>query len=285
MNFHARETNLSFLSLCVVVACAASIILCAPVSAAAPKRLDFCYVPWFGSTAAVVEPGPDREIAEAFLKSIARSGSPRLVRWPELFSKGSSGEPQLFGAQLCSFFAVALTFTEEREKMFKMIAIYPGRTMVVVPKKNEISFKDIRSLAAKRTAVVKQTTYASWLAKANETELKKNPIRIKDLKDGGAVELLNRGEIDFVLMDTIQAFYLLLKKPGQYALAFPAGENERIGWAFPKGDKLLAVQFENYLKSERLDPKSDVNKIFEKYFGLNVQEFENVVFTSFGYSK
>lgn len=216
-----------------------------------------------------------------FAKQIGKSFLPVRVQWGALFvpAKSDPKNLELLSNGTCDFYAVSLTATEERSQFLNIAPLYPGRTLVVVRKGDQKNFKSVKDLFGKTTAVVKGTTYYDWLINENNKRIG-DKITIIELPKGGSSQKLLNKEVDFILADTIQAFYLMKKYPKEIGFAFPAGENESIGWGFRKSDQMLKNKFVEFIKSEKTRTDSELNKIFVKYFGVNINTFESIVFSS-----
>lgn len=250
--------------------------------------LKYCAVDWMGENKKSKDLGADIEIAEAFGKYLNRPVVHVEVKWPQLFEKspgitelGASYTPYLLQGA-CEFYASSMTVTPWRTGLLNIVPLYAGRPMVVVLSEKRNQFVNISSLKGKTTAVIKGTTFADWLESTNESLLE-NKIQITEYDKINTTELLLDEKVDFILLDTIQALLLMNKRDvKKVSMAFPAGANERIGWGFRNKDSDLAKKFQSFLEQQKKNPNSDLNKIFKKYFGVTVHEFDTLVFSSVG---
>ena len=248
------------------------------------KNIKFCVVNWTHSDIYNNSKGPDFDIAEAFAKYKKAKFEYTIIKWPEIFENEKnqvdfniSYKPRLLNNQ-CDLFAISMTKTKEREKLIDIVTIFAGRTFVVTNEKNKSNIKDYQNLENLETGYVKGTTYEDHLIKIKNE--KKLNLKFIDLNGASSIDLLINNKIDFVLIDTIQAFYFMRKYPKKLFFSFPVSNNEEIGWGFAKDNKFLKNEFEEFIKVQKGESESDLNKVFKKYFGMNIKKFESIVFSS-----
>lgn len=225
----------------------------------------------------------DIEMAQSFLTHIKKNFEAVEIKWESIFQYNNRGEPLLFSTNRCEFLAASLTASAERKRHFDIVSIYPGRTMVVVRKENLNLYRSISDLRNKIAAAHPNTTYYETLKKINRSFSPKDKISIKiSSPQNSSKHQLITGDVDFILLDTADAFAFIKQAGGKVVMAFPASPNEQIGWAFSKTAPRLKTAFKQYYNASKNNPNSIVNKIFLKHFGVNAKKFDDIVFSSMG---
>jgi membrane-bound lytic murein transglycosylase MltF len=242
--------------------------------------LTACCVPWMGlDLANELSRGPDCELFEAFSKHLGREGKTIIQEWPTLFERSQNNETNtdLFERKKCDLYATNITKNEERLKFVDVFPYYSSRIVVVVNASAKFRPKKASDLKGRQTAVVPETSFARWVDSFNSDESNpKKRIKAQIIPRGGSLKMLEKGEIDFALMDYPQALFVASRMNAQVQLAFPVGGHGETGWAFPKGSKSLQKEFGKFIEIQKKQKNSELTQIFLKYFGMTVAEFESV---------
>lgn len=254
------------------------------------KTLRFCYTPWFGRRTSLSGLGPDIELAHAWARSLKiKSEAVKVDAWSELF-QNESGQvvesaayvPRLLRQEKCDFYASSMSQTAWRKNKLNISPIYPGRIMIVTKLKRKNDINVLKDLAGKKTGVVPNTTFHSWMLSQLQldSDLKTRPFQIELLLQGGTVTALEKDQVDFILLDTAQAFNLLKENPSQYRIAFAIGDGQYVGWAFPHSAVELARKFTDFVKKQKNQNDSAMNIVYRKYFGVSANDFDSALFFS-----
>ncbi|PIT99404.1 MAG: hypothetical protein COT74_10395 [Bdellovibrionales bacterium CG10_big_fil_rev_8_21_14_0_10_45_34] len=241
------------------------------------ETLKVCYVPWFGPDK---EFGPDYEMAINFAKSNGYTTSFIQITYDQSFELESdtANETKLFRSGKCDLYSMALTLTPARKKVTEMIALYPGRSFVVVRKgtKDRSTLNDLKGT---KTVVVKGTSYEQILENANQTFSSKDKIKIQTTIEGGNLPKLLSNEVDFIVMDSALAFSAIFKHSKELRLGFPVGKIEQLGWAVSKKNSRLANEIRSYFDSQKTLGDSEISGVFKKYFGLTYAQYERTLYS------
>lgn len=161
------------------------------------KEIRICLVPKH-PTVVMVEPadchenckysGAAYEIAMTFVETLGNQVKPKFLRveFDEQFfnkegvvAREDSYTPELLASGQCDLYPNNLTKNSWRLKKLDFVILFPSRMMVLVHKSKKVGFKTPADLGGKGAAVVKDTSYHTWLQEQNKSTYATNPIQIK----------------------------------------------------------------------------------------------------------
>ncbi len=248
-------------------------------------ELRICYTPWFGEDTPKEFPSPYYEIALAFSKNLHLKPITKKISWDEQFynteNKVKQGEiytPKLFENETCDLYSNSIIHLPWRQKIMELNWIKNSRMVIVVRADDKRKYKTVHDLYNKKSIVVPKTSYHQWFHNLNKNLNEKEKIKLKLLKKGGTVSYLLRKEVDFVILSATYATFSKLNHSKKIQIAFPIGKNIKAGFGFPKNSKELKKEMDRYIKTEMPNPKSQINIIFERHFGVSFLEFTNLHF-------
>lgn len=258
----------------LIVAITASVPLS---SSAETKKLKICFTPWFGGSDAR-NFGPDYEMSKDFASKFGYEATFKEVKYSDLFNLDDANKKStsLLSEGICELYATSITLTPDRQKIARIIPIYPGRSYVVTHLKSK-RIVNVKELNGLKTSVVKGTSYQTILENINAKIEEKNRIRIEITPAGGNLGKLLDRKIDFLVMDAALAFATVINRPKELRLGFPVGDVEQIGWAVAKDAKLLSKQVAKYAADEKNQQTGSTSRIFKKYFGLSFSDYQKTI--------
>ncbi|MDI6798268.1 MAG: transporter substrate-binding domain-containing protein [Desulfatibacillaceae bacterium] len=224
------------------------------------------------------------KLAEAFADHV--NPSLKVVihgvdQWDILFQdedgntrRGEGYTPKLLADGTCDSIAAPITRMPWREKLMGLINLFPSRTVVVVRKAQAQDYTLERNLAGKKAAVLKSSSFQSWLESQNQTRYLDNPVSmvlVPTLIE--AREKVLVGEADFTLMDADGAMAIITQEYPSLAVAFPVGDLESIGWGFCRDDTGLQDAAREFFRLQIADSDSTFNRLWKERYGMTLVEF------------
>jgi ABC-type amino acid transport substrate-binding protein len=207
------------------------------------------------------------------------------VGWDEQFFnkegmviREESYTPELLASGQCDFYPGVLASLPWRLKKLDFVILFPERLTAIVPKSKQVEFKTHTDLCGKVTAVVKHTTYHTWLQDQNRGMCTTHPIQIKFttiFKDMWTE--VDKGRVDFILLEMRSAIWHIRYQFKNSVAAFTVGPMEYYGWGFRKDDKDLQAVVQKFFDIQRADENSTLNQISEKYFGMSLIDYIGLI--------
>lgn len=244
------------------------------------NELRFCYVPWMSAVASNDNSnnGVAYDLAPSLAKHLNVKANLIQINWDEQFindagkvDKEGSYTPKLFTTKKCDLYANPLTQYDWRIKKVDFVTVFLNRMVIVVRKNESNMYKKISDLGSKRSSVVSETGYLTWLEEQNKGELKNNPIKINAKKDVDWLKDILENKADFGVFDIDQGL-ASVKNNKTLTVVFPIGNIEQIGWAFDKADKDLQGSVQKFFDAQKTDSKSELNKLWLKYYDKTYTE-------------
>ncbi len=251
----------------------------------ASGTIRFCNIVWFGESDKTTRLGPEVELAHELGKFLKLKSASVVVLWDDFF-KNSDGkvekelayEPDFLASSKCDFYAANMTVNEWRQSKLTIVPYHAGRIMVVVRKEDAGKIQKLEDLKGKRTIVTANTTLQAELEKVNlQPGSSEKRFEIQITKNGGTDKALLSKEVDFIALDTSQALQLILKSGNKVRIAFPIGDNQSIGWGFPKNALWLQKRFTEFIDSQKREEHSRLNQIFSSYYGVSLNGYREIV--------
>jgi ABC-type amino acid transport substrate-binding protein len=230
--------------------------------------------------------GPAYEIALAFAQSLGTGIKPRFlsVGWDEQFYneegktvREGSYTPALLASGQVDLYPNNLSVNKWRKKKFDFVVLFPSRRMVVVHRSQKEKMKKIQDLAGKTALVEKDTSYHTWLQEQNLTVFSEHPMIIRLVTTREGLRLLNDGEANFTVIDSDAAIWAIREEYRNLEMAFPVGGNDENGWGLRKQDQDLQNAVQQFFNRQRADENSDLNRIWQHYYGMSLTEFIRLV--------
>ncbi|MCI0561763.1 MAG: transporter substrate-binding domain-containing protein, partial [Nitrososphaera sp.] len=227
------------------------------------------------------------EIAMAFVETLGNDIKPKFltIEWDEQFLnkdgmivREDSYTPELLASGKCDFYASYLARLPWRINKLDFVVLTPNRIMVMVNKSKQAEFKIPADLCGKVAAVLKASTFTTWLEEQNKGMCVAKPIQIKLLagvEEG--VKLVDAGSIDFTMLDTTDAIWRTRHQVKNTVAAFVVGPMDEGSWAFCKEDKDLQAAVQKFFDTQRADKNSALNQIWKKYYGMTLIDFIELI--------
>jgi len=227
--------------------------------------------------------GPAYDKSLAFAKSLKKDIQVKFkkIDWDQQFhnSEGKTVRddtytPQLLESGQCDFYPNNLTENTWRLKKMDFVMLFPSRMMVMAHKSDKKKYKSAKDLQGKSAAVSKNSSYHTWLDKENHGAYSKNPVKLQlTASSTVAVKELANANIDFTLSDANSAIWETRHDYPELVVTFPVGGIDKISWGFRKSDKKLQKAVNRFFKKQRKNPKSELNQIWKKYYGMTLTKF------------
>lgn len=251
----------------------------------ASKVIRYCHIAWFGESGKSSRVGPEVELANEFSKFLGLKSESKIVLWNDFF-KDDSNEvrkeqvyvPKLLASSQCDFYAANMTVTDWRQTKLTIVPYHAGRIMIVARKSDAGRFRRAEDLRGKKTIATANSTLLAELENVNkDLKVSGKPFEIMKTQTGGTDKALLAGVVDFIALDTSQALQIINKSGGAVSIAFTIGDNQSIGWAFPKSATWLQEQFAEFVRKQKTDERSPMNRIFESYYGVTLLRYQQIV--------
>ena len=231
--------------------------------------------------------GPVVEEVLAFARHLGKDMRVRTLRvdWDEQFFDASgktdreaSYTPQLLASGRCDLYPSNLTKNAWRLKKLDFVTLFPSRMMVVAHVSTKARLRAVVDLAGQRAAVVKNSSYHTWLEEQNAKLFATKPVRIELVATTDeATQAVDAGKVDFTLLDSDGAIWTTRHQLKQAHVAFPVGPKDEIGWAFRKQDKDLQAAVAEFFVAQKSRDDSEFNQIWTRHLGLGLNKFIAVV--------
>jgi ABC-type amino acid transport substrate-binding protein len=158
-----------------------------------------------------------------------------------------------------------------------IVTLFPNRKMVIVKRSESDRFKAVTDLAGKTATVEKNTSYHTWLLEQNQLIFSAHPITIRLLPVDEGFRAVASSEADFTIIDADAAIWAIRDQYAEMDMAFAVGPTDEIGWAFRKEDKDLQEAARLFFEQQRVDSNSELNRIWQKYYGMALTGFIDLV--------
>lgn len=230
--------------------------------------------------------GPAYEVAMAFVAHLGGGISPRFIRvdWDEQFFnqdgitvQDEAYSPALLASGRCDFYPNNLTRNDWRWKKIDFVTLFPNRKMVLVRSSERERFKTEADLAGKTAVAEKSTSYHTWLLEQNQGAFFAQPVTVRLQPVDEGFRAVAGGLADFTMIDADAAIWAIRNQYADLDMAFAVGPTDEIGWGFRKEDKDLQEAARQFFEQQRADDRSDLNRIWQKYYGMTLTGFIDLV--------
>ena len=239
-----------------------------------------------GCRADCVMSGDAPDLAAAFAASFGPQIKTKWLNigWEEQFQnkdgkvlREEAYTPELLASEACDFYAAGFLKNEWRAKKMDFVTLNLSRFVVLVNDASKPAIKSAADLRGRRAATYKETAYEAWLTAQNQTVYKDAPVEIEYVADDDAIiKAVDARAVDFGLMVT-DAALPLLRQYSRVTGVFGVGPVAEMGWAFRKEDQDLQAAAQRFIRMQRKDPGSLMNKQFQSAYGKTVSEYDSFV--------
>ncbi|WP_162458731.1 substrate-binding periplasmic protein [Desulfosarcina ovata] len=221
--------------------------------------------------------------AMAYVDSLGSGVKPEFTHfeaWDDQF-RNNTGEvlrdeaytPEPLASGKCDMYPNDLVKVEWREKKLAYVPLYISRNTIIVNKTRKEEFKEIKDLAGKTAAVMKETSYHTWLDDMNRSAFQENPVKIVFLPQKDAILAVDAGKADFSIIGADGALWSIKSFAGNVSVAFPVGEFTEYGWCFRKADKDLQEAVARFFDQQKKLPDSELNRNWKENTGITLDDF------------
>ncbi len=181
--------------------------------------------------------------------------------------------PEPLASGKCDLYPNDLVETGWRKKKMAFVPLFISRNTIIVSEKDRNQYTDISALAGKRAAVMRGTSFHTWLESQNRGIFKNNPITFDYMPQKEAILAVQAGKADFAITGADGALWAVNNFAPHAHVAFPVGKTTTYGWCFRKKDKALQEAVRRFFDKERQSPDSAINRNWKDYIGLTLGEF------------
>jgi membrane-bound lytic murein transglycosylase F len=260
------------------------------------KELRAC-IPFVSSMQGKAEPqgcrdnctmtGDTPNLVQAFAASLGGDIKVKAVSigWEEQFTnkegkvvQEQSYTPELFASATCDFYATGLAKNAWRSKKMDFVMVNPSRLEIVVNQSNKGALQSPSDLKGKSVATYANSAYHSWILEQNKSAYKDSPVQMKFVDDENqAMKAIEDGNVDFTILVAEDALPMAGHQYPHSKVAFPVGPILEMGWTFRQEDKNLQAAADRFLREQRGDKNSLLNKQFKAIYDMDVGEFSAMV--------
>lgn len=143
---------------------------------------------------------------------------------------------------------------------------------VIINKDNQNNIKSEADLKGKRAAVMKGTSYHTWIEEKNRTDFADNPVQITLMSTNESMNAVDNKAVDFTVIGADGALNWTRNKVKNSVVGFFVGPVNQVGWGFKKGDKELLEAAKTFFDSQfKVNSKLDL--IWKEKVGITLSEF------------
>jgi membrane-bound lytic murein transglycosylase F len=231
--------------------------------------------------------GDTPDLVQAFAASLGGDIKVKAVSigWEEQFTnkegkvvQEQSYTPELFASATCDFYATGLAKNAWRSKKMDFVMVNPSRLEIVVNQSNKGTLQSPSDLKGKSVATYANSAYHSWILDQNKSAYKDGPVQMKFVDDENqAMKAVDDGSVDFTILVAEDALPMAGHQYPHTNVAFPVGPVLEMGWTFRKEDKNLQAAADRFLRGQRGDKNSLLNKQFKALYNMDIGEFSAMV--------
>ncbi len=170
-----------------------------------------------------------------------RANIKKLDSWDQQFHnkdgvtvKEESYTPLLMETGECDCYPNDVVMHEWRMKKLGFVVLFKTRMTVVVHRDKKENFRSKADLMGKTAAVMKGTTYHTWIEEKNRTDFADNPVRIQYMSTDDSMKAVDSKAADFTVIGADGALNWTRNKVKNSETAFFVGPVTQVGWAFEK---------------------------------------------------
>ncbi len=225
------------------------------------------------------------EMGRVFAKWLnVRATVQNLASWDHQFHnddgvtiREESYTPKLLASGECDCYPNDLVVNEWRKTKMTLVPLYETRTVVLVHKDNLDKFQSRNSLRGHTAAVMKNTSYHTWLDEQNQTDFSRHPINIEFMQTYDAWDAVSKKQIDFTLCNATTVFKELAGRAKDLRIAFAVGPANQLAWGFDTNNETLILAAKLFVKRQ-MQKNSDFDMIWlEK--GTSIADYTDLMKT------
>ncbi|MDM8515306.1 transporter substrate-binding domain-containing protein [Desulfobacterales bacterium HSG16] len=203
----------------------------------------------------------------------------RLKSWDQQFHgqggvtiKEKSYTPYLMETGECDCYPNDLVMHDWRSKKLDFVLLFKTRMTIVVHNDNKEKFKTEKDLEGKQTAVMKGTTYHTWIEEKNTSDFAYNPVKIQFMTTDNSMMAVEDKQVDFTIIGADGALNWTRNKIKNSVVAFFIGPVTKVGWGFNKQDKNLQAVAAKFFETQR-KTNSEFDAIWKEKVGITLSEY------------
>jgi two-component system sensor histidine kinase/response regulator len=203
-----------------------------------------------------------------------------LKKWNDQFVNGKgmvieNGEytPEPLASGRCDLYPNDLVEVPWREKKMAFVPLFISRNTIIINKQHRNTITQLSDLAGKTAAIMKGTSYQTWVEEQNRGRFKTNPIKMIFMPQEEAIKAAEAGKVDFGIIGADGALWAARTFAPNIHVAFPVGKTTVYGWCFRKTDKDLQKAVRHFFANQRKSPNSSLNKNWRDHTGLTLGEY------------
>jgi membrane-bound lytic murein transglycosylase F len=170
------------------------------------------------------------------------------------------------------FVAASMTIMPSRQEKANFSDSYMTVRQELIRHKDNTEVREMGDLKGKTIDVRRGTSYEARLKALKEKGLDVKIVLHDDTPTEELIRMVAEKEIDFTVADSNIALLNRRYYP-DIRIAFPLGEEEYLGWAVRKGDRLLLGKINEFFKKIKAD--GTFERLYNKYYA-NVEIFDYV---------
>lgn len=222
------------------------------------------------------------ELTEKFVKYFHLPMKIKYVKWYDYFNvngcfpqKVRTDDTYVYTPDLMAevdLYADVFTYYPWRARIFRMIKIFPVRTMAVTRKGEEL--KTVYDLAGKIIAVHPASTYYDTLREI-ETKLsiKFSYLFIDEFEN--SLKLISEGKADVILEDSSDGWRIVNESPDT-GMSIPLSDVQWVCWMVGKDNEMLAAIIEKFVNE--LINSGEFDKIWMKAFKVPFEQYLEFIY-------
>ncbi len=210
----------------------------------------------------------------------------RVVGWSEQF-EDSNGRvrradpyvPRLLAEDACDIYATNLARLPWRLSKMNIVPLFENRMIAIVRSERLSEFGGLAALAGKSIAVTPNSSFHTWMLNKNTQEFRDNPVKILPASPVEPLEMVRRGVADFTLTDADIAVFAAKTFHPELSPAFAIGPLQELGWGLHPGNASLHGALIDFVRAQKEEPHSLLNRAWQHHLGVTLNEFEVLVNT------
>ncbi|WP_242637622.1 transporter substrate-binding domain-containing protein [Desulfobacter hydrogenophilus] len=206
--------------------------------------------------------GFEYDLAKAFADHLGVALEVIVPEWDTMFEVLNSGQGD--------FIAAGITRTEPREQIALFSDPYMSVQQKFIHHKLKFGIKDTEQLAGKTIHIRKGTSYQERLEELKASGIDLDIQLLEDMATEEIIRMVSEKKITFTIADSNIALLNRRYYP-DIKIGMPIQEEEYLGWAVKKTNKVLRDQINEFL--EMAEETGTLGKIYEKYYG-NLEIFD-----------
>lgn len=226
------------------------------------------------------------DLVETFAKSLDLEPEYWVSSWDGLFHNADgvtvredSYTPALLAENQCDMFGAVMVSLDWRRTKIEMECFLPSRMMVVTHRDRVGEFTDVSDLGGRTVSVERSMSMHSWIQDQNAGPLADNPIEVVFHPYDQSVPSVDSGKVDFTVVSVLDALWQTRNITENAQVAFAVGPVDMGCWGYERGDGEMGELIEAFFDEQTADPASDLNEVWERYFGLSYGDFIRLVST------